>query len=534
MRCAGSTTNYRHAVTVVPLPDTGQVRGSVLPRLWTPPLITGPPGDCPCGCALNPSNSFGYLLIEFAEIIGWPFDPWQRFLSIHIGEMLPDGRPRFRQLLIIVARQNGKTVWSRVLVLFWMFIQRKPLIIATHTDRGKAKKSWMKTIEMANAVGWLRAELPRPHQIKQIGEEDFWNIHGAHYQFGAANRRAGRGDTVHGGLLDELREHLTRDALDAVEGAMNAVHDAQLVMISNQGDRRAVVLKSLRDAALAFIQTGVGDPRLGLIEWSAPEGARPTDLAALAMANPDLNNRIGADALLGMAIRAEAAGGDELDRFLIEYMCQAVELLKAAIDLELWKARGPQEGRPRVDLAEHRNKLALFLDVSNDGQHVALAGAALVDGLVHVEIIRGWDSTAEARRELPALVAKLKPRALGWLPGGPAAAIIVELHRPKNRPLKEDGTPARWPPPRVKLIEITSEAAAVCMGFVEQIDSDELRQDGSALALAHVSNAVRLARGDAWVFARKGAGHVSALYAMAGATHIARTLPPPPPPLAVS
>lgn len=521
-------------MTAEPLAEPGEIRGSVLPRIWTLPLITGPPGGCVCGCALTPETSYGYDLIRFAEIVGWPFDPYQRFLAIHTGELLPDGRPRFRTLLIIIARQNGKSLFSRVLILYWMFVEKIALTVATHTDRGMAKRAWTETIKMAEAVEWLRQELPAVHTRLQIGEEDFWNEHDAHYRFGAPNRRVGRGDTVHRGLLDEIREHTTRDAIDAVTGAMRAVRDAQLVCISNQGDRRGVVLKSLREAALRYIDTGQGDRRIGLIEWSAPEGARPTDLAALAMANPDLGGRIDPEALLGDAISAEAAGGDELDQFKIEYMCQAVELLKAAIDTEAWKARGPQEGCEPVDLAEHRDKLALCLDVAIDGQHVTLAGAALIDGLVQVEIIQAWESTAAARRELPTVVAKLRPRALAWLPGGPAAGIMVELDRPKSKPVNKDGRPVRWPPPRVKLIEITAEAPAVCMGFNEQIDSDELRHDGHPLGTAHVANAVRLARGDAWVFARKGAGHVDALYAMAGAVHVARTLPPPPPPLRIT
>lgn len=518
----------------VALADRGEIRGSVLPRIWTPPLVTGPPGDCPCGCALTPENSYGYGLIRFAELIGWPFRPYQKFLSIHAGELLPDGRPRFRTLLIIIARQNGKTLWARVLILYWMFIEQHALTVATHADRPKAKRSWFRVIDMAERIPLLAAELPDPHIVRQISEEDFWNIHGAHYLFGAPNSRVGRGETVDRGLLDEIREHKTRAALTAVQGAMNAVAHAQLVVISNQGDRNAVVLKGLREAALNYIQTGRGDPRAGLIEYSSPEGSRPTDPAALAQANPEYGASVDAEALLGMALTAEMAGGDDLDTFKIEYMCMAIDLLKAAIDMQQWRDRGPQEGRERVDLAAHRDKLALCLDVSIDGQHVTLAGAALLDDLVHAEIIKAWDSTAAARRELPALVAKLRPRALAWLPGGPAAAIIVELTRPKTKPVNADGQPIRWPPPRVKLHEITSEATAVCMGFAEQIDSDELRHDGHPLGVAHVGNAIALPRGDGWVFARRGAGHVDALYAMAGAVHVARTLPPPPPPLKVT
>jgi hypothetical protein len=152
-----------------------------------------------------------------------------------------------------------------------------------------------------------------------------------------------------------------------------------------------------------------------------------------------------------------------------------------------------------------------------------LAGAAVLDGKVHTGIIAAWESTATMRRELPAIVEQIRPRVLAWFPNSPTAAVMVELSKVRR------GTEAgkRWPPRLVKLSEITSEAPAVCMGFSEQIDTDELRHDGHVLGVAHVGNAVRRPRGDVWVFDRRGAGHVDALYAMAGAVHEARALPPP-------
>jgi hypothetical protein len=88
-----------------------EVRGSTLPRIATPPLVAGPPGPCGCGCALTPATSYGFDVIEFAEYIGRPLDPWQRYLVIHAGE-LEKGRgqegekPRFRQVLVLVSRQR--------------------------------------------------------------------------------------------------------------------------------------------------------------------------------------------------------------------------------------------------------------------------------------------------------------------------------------------------------------------------------------------------------------------------------------------
>lgn len=497
-------------------PDPAAITGSVTPRLFTPPLRE-----------LTPDTSYGYDVIQFGQAIGWPLDPWQEFAVIHGGELLPDGRPRFRTLLIIVARQNGKTVLIRVITLYWMFIEAVPLILGTSTDRGKAKVSWREVIHMAEGIDLLARDLPGVHTREQLGEEDFWSKRGAHLKFAAPNRRAGRGDTVYRAGLDEIREHKDWTTFNAVSGAMKAVRHAQLLAISNQGDRRGVVLKALRTAALGYISTGVGDPRLGLLEWSAPEGARPTDLRALAMANPDLGGRIDPDALLGDAIRAELAGGEELDEFLTEYMCIGIELLDPGVDLEAWKGCGPTDDRPAIDLAEHRDRVALCIDVALDAGHATLAAAAVVDGVVHVEIVATWTSTALLRAGLPIWVERLRPRVLSWFPAGPTAAVMVELER--RRRGTAPGT--RWPPRRVALTPITSETTQVCMGFAEQVDAGELRHNADPVALAHVGHAIRAPRGDAWVFARRGAGQVDALYAMAGAVHEARRLPPPRAPL---
>lgn len=496
------------------------VLGSAQPRLFTPPLRE-----------LTPDTSYGFDVIDFAGAIGRPLDPWQEVAIIRGGELLEDGRPRFRVLLIIVARQNGKTTLIRVLKLYWLFVERVALVLGTSADRGKAKSSWREVIHMAEGIDVLARELPRIHTREQISEEDFWNKHGSHYKFATPNRRAGRGDVVDRAVLDEIREHKDHTTFTAVSKAMNAVRNAQLVAISNQGDARGVVLKALRTSAIGYITTGVGDRRLGLLEWSAPDEARPTDLHALAMANPNLGRRIDPDALLGDAIRAELAGGDELEEFKVEVMCISVELLDAAIDIAKWKTLGPKDGEKALDLAEHRNRLALCIDVSLDGSHATLAAAAVVDGLVHVEILAHWTSTAMLRAGLRVWVEKLRPRSLSWFPSGPTAAVMVELERPKQT----TGAPAkRWPPRGVALTPITSETTAVCMGFAEQVDAVELAHNNDPLGLDHVSNGIRAPRGDAWVFARRGAGQVDALYAMAGAVHQARALPPPRPPLEVA
>lgn len=492
------------------------VHGSPTPRLWTPPLRD----------LSDPSATYGYDLIDFASRIGWPFKPWQENLAIAAGELLPDGRPRFRTVLVLVARQNGKTIFCRVLTLYWLHIElatmrdpRQGLVLGTSTSRDTAKESWRKVIEMAQDTPAL-AEEYGPKAIREtIGEETFTTLHGTHYRFAAPNRRAGRSFTVRRLVLDELREHKTWDAWNAATKAMTAVPDGQTYCITNQGDAESVVLDSLRTAALSYIETGRGDPRLGLFEWSSPTGADPTDVQALAMANPQLGDTITVDAIIGDAMRAQAAGGEELATFRTETMCIRQTLLDPAIDPDSWRECGTDTP---TDLAPHRRRVALCLDVSLDATHATLVAAADLDGKIHLEVIRAWSGvgcTRAVREELPALVGKVRPAVFGWFPQGPAASIAAALKARRGR--------QPWPPRNVRPLEIVADVPAVCMGFREIVLAGDVQHPRDPLLNAHVGSTQKLQRGDVWLFTRAGEHPVDGTYAAAGAAHLARTMPRP-------
>lgn len=490
--------------------------GSPVPRLWTPPLRE-----------LTPDTSYGFDLIDFArDVCGTPFDEWQVWLAIHVGELLEDGRPRFRQVLILVARQNGKTYFGETLIKYWLFIEIIPLVLGTSTDRSYAKRTWSAICEQAKDNEWLAVDLGPKAQRLTIGEESLTTLNGAEYIFAANNGRAGRSTTLHRWLADELREHRTRDAWDSASKAMNAVPTAQIIAITNQGDNESVVLDSLRTPAIEYIETGQGDHRLGLFEWSAEDGADPTDPHALAAANPNFVHRLDPDALLADARRAVKAGGEELTGFRTEVLCQRVDLLDPAIEPAAWKNGGSDEP---LSLAGYRQYVAACLDVSLDGSHATLVAAAVIDGLVHTEVVHAWDGYGclkLVRAELPALVAKVKPRAFGWFPKGPAASVAADLAVPAKRPRG-----AVWPPRGVKVAELTEETPAVCMGLADVVLAGELRHPKDELQTQHVNSAQKLWHGDRWVFVRKGTGPIDGAYATAGAVHLARTLPPPPAPL---
>lgn len=488
------------------------VTGSVRPRLATSPLRDLSDLDA----------SYGHLVIEFAELIGRPLDPWQCEAVIRGGELLPDGSPRFRKVLLLVARQNGKTTLLSVLALYWLAVEQVRTVLGTSTKVNTAQESWENTVLLAQGSDVLSPMIPVRGGVRRANGEQMPRLGGGRYKIAAANGDAGRGLTLERVILDELREHTSYAAWDAVVPAMSAVPGAQVWCLSNAGHDYSVVLNDLYSRALVERESGSD---LCLLDWSAESGADPLDEVALAAANPSLGYRMPILPLLEDARRAVREGGAVLAGFRTEHMCQRVRLLDPAIDPDRWGECGPMRGRPARSLDVFRARVALAWDVSPDGLHASVYAAAVDDeGHVHVDAVDAWHglhATRDLRGELPGIVAKIRPAVVGWLPAGPAAAVAATLAQRSVR--------SAWPPAGVGVEAVKAEVPSVCMGFAELVRSGDLRHGDDPLLSAQVAVAQKQRRGDAWVFARPvdGAAYVDAVYAAASAAHLARTLKVP-------
>lgn len=503
--------------------DPGTVRGSVTPRLFPRPLITGPPGDCPCRtCAFTPSTTYGFAVILFArDVLRMPLDPWQEFLVIHAGELLPDGRPRFKKVLLIVARQNGKSTLLMILALFWLFVECWKLIVGQSTTLAMARELWTASQELAENTPLLAAEFGH---VRKDNNDPFWRTAGgSRYKPAAANRRGARGGAIDRLLIDELREQLTWEASRASMPTMNARPRAQAWLVSNQGDAKSVVLLEFRKTGISNIEMEeLGQPpideELGLFEWSAPKGSAMTDIEALACSNPNMNNGKewgprGASLLADARGAQESGDQDRIIGFKTEIMCLYVPSLDAAVDPDGW-----EEGAIAGTLDQVRNRLALVPELSPDGLHASVTVAAMEGTQVRVEVIASWSGPGAAtqlRRNLLPLLRQVKPRKLGWLPSGPVAAIAAEL---------------KTLPHGIEAEEIRADVPAVCMGFAEMVEAGDLLHSPvpeQELLDKQTLGCAKLWRGDVWVFSRKGEGHCDATYGAAGAAWLARTMPPP-------
>lgn len=452
-------------------------------RIFTPPLRT-----------LTRRTSKGYEVAEFAEMMGHPLLPWQRWLAIHALETKPGGDFRFRVVLVLVARQNGKSHAKRMISLWRMYMEPKQLILGVAQDVSLAREQWNMCLEVINSSPDLAAELDgKPRRVN--GDEWFKVATGSRYKIGASNRSAGRGLSIGELNIDELREQRSWDAWSALSKTTMAVPNSQIWCMSNAGDDQSVVLNQLRDAALAE-----RDPSIGLFEWSAPDDCALDDVQAWRQANPGMGYTVN-EAAIRTALATDPPGV-----FRTEVLCQKVDQLEGAIDFNAWRSCEDPQGT----MEPYRKRLAACLDIARDGQHVTLAVAARQDdGSVRVEIVKAWANTDDVRAELPGLRAKIRPVVFGWYPGGPAGALA-----PMMRQFKEAQ-------------ELTAgKASEACQGLADLVRTRQVVHPGDPLLDAHVKGAQKLVSGDGWRFGRKGSNqHVDAAYAAAGAAYLALSMP---------
>lgn len=279
--------------------------GCEKPRIFTPPLRR-----------LTARTSMGFSVIDFADtVLEIDLLPWQKWLLIHSLELLPDRSFRFRNVVVLVSRQNGKSTLSQVLALWFMYVYGFNLVLGTAQDLDTAEEVWQGAVDLVTELDVddepVRPELFELHgrTVMVNGKKSLELTTGARYKVKAASRRAGRGLSGDLVLLDELREHQTWDAWGAITKTTMARAEAQVWALSNAGDASSIVLRYLRKMAHAalgdpdgicgddVIVSGVDDDEtddssLGIFEWSAPPGCAVTDRDGWAQANPALGHTI--------------------------------------------------------------------------------------------------------------------------------------------------------------------------------------------------------------------------------------------------
>lgn len=339
---------------------------------------------------LTAETSLGFAAIEYAKtILCMELYPWQEWALIHILEIVGDleheWRFRYRTVVIMVSRQNGKTEISKVIASFFLNVLCVEAVFGTSLSMDKAEEVWEAVILEQETHKALASEIQTV--ARRNGGKKLVLTGLRTYKVGAPTRRAGRGDANDLVMLDEVREHRDWETWSAAVASTNAKPNGLVMCFSNAGDPDSIVLRQLRSQALEKINGtkakdfggDVDSDSLGWFEWSSPDNAETDDMEALAQANPAL----GYGRLTERALLANRETFPE-NKFRSECMCQQVEtILPEPFPDGAWLGGVDENSFIRED-----SDLYFGIDMSQDRKWTVISVCGMrEDGNYHTEIV---------------------------------------------------------------------------------------------------------------------------------------------------
>lgn len=214
-------------------------------------------------------------------------DAWQRWLIRHALETYPPdwpvarlrGQLRYRQIVVSLARQNGKSVVGAIIVLYLLCLHKRgPRVVGVASVESQAKIVYDRVKYAVENSPALSRDL-RATGTRGITLRDGSGI----YQTLPAKEETAQGEPITGALYDEL--HLGNAALwDALVEGQKAHANSLLVGITTAGDADSDLL--LRLYAEGEDAIAGNDERFGFFVWEGEDNELTE--ANVIRANPSI------------------------------------------------------------------------------------------------------------------------------------------------------------------------------------------------------------------------------------------------------
>jgi phage terminase large subunit-like protein len=463
-----------------------------LPTIYTQPLSEDFPSD---GDKLAELVRVAWRSPENPE--GISLDPWQEWLLRHVLERYPEGHEqagqlRYRQVVISMGRQNGKSLLGGILGVYGLLAHQKSgaqvLSLASSIDQ--ARIIYNRVLFVIQNNPYLSKRFKKASESRGIVTADGTG----RYDVKPAKEGALQGIPISLCLFDEL--HLAKQGMwgAAVLGTAQR-RDGMVIGITTAGDQNSETLIELYKTGQ---KAASGDPeldRFGFFCWEAPKHAKVDDVDALKQANPSIAaGRIPIEEVLS---DMKTLPEHEARRYRLNQFISGT--VSSWITSDTFRKAGT-----RVQIEQTGGVFAV--DITKNWEHATIAYANQVGDEHHTELVQTFVNTNETQlfNRLVELYNKHQPRAIALddrsLPG-------------LGKRLKLSGIPTYqlW----------TKEVSAACSVVYALLSTGKGKHNNDPLLIAQSPNGVAKYSGETWLISRKESlGEIDALMATVFALYV--------------
>lgn len=363
---------------------------------------------------------------ETAEGAGITLMPWQENGLRYVTAKGPGEKPLYREVALVVARQQGKTTLAKPLILRWLRDGLRVLHVAQNRELPR------------HMFGLIAQELDESLFLKRRGKggrmQTVWPRHGAgqeeillqnggSYRIAATTGMGPRGWSVDRVIVDELLAMTDHTAMMALEPTITMAPDGgQIVYMSNAGSDASVVLNAIRDRA------GL-DEGLAYLEWSAAPDRKPDDILGWEEANPALGHYPSVLSTLEAAYRKHKLA-NTLAIFETEHLCRWVTTTaERFLDDFAWAQCAAAELSPPV-------RSATAVSMAPEGTRASAAMAwQQPDGTVAVKLLYDVHGDPIDTDRLGRDIAKATGRSTGATGFDPLTDAELVKYVRRSKPL---------------------------------------------------------------------------------------------------
>lgn len=272
-------------------------------------------------------------------------EPWQCFILCVVFGWLnrKTGKRRFRTAYIEVPRKNAKSTLTSGVGLYLVTEdgEEGAEVYSAATTRDQARIVFADAQAMARRTPDLREHYGLAVNAHNI------NVLRTSSKFEALSSE---GDTldglnIHGGLIDELHAHKTRDVFDVLETGTGSREQSLIWLITTAGSNKTGICYEQRDYVCKLVERVVADETyFGIIFTIDPEEDWATE-DAWRKANPNYGVSVYADDIARLAKKALQTPA-AVNNFLTKRLNVWVTADVGLFDMRKWEAAGDKSLKP--------------------------------------------------------------------------------------------------------------------------------------------------------------------------------------------